>query len=245
MHLSGKKGVTLVAMLIVLASLLAAGCGSNQAQEPALVSEEGLKLPPGVVEQGGLPADAPERVVQEKTTTTTTSTANAKASASVTSTTLDLEGGRFTLTKVTRMTDNKDVTSAAMREMKGDYLEFELTVENTSDDLLNLGEFEFRVWSPGIDTDDYAWNYPLGKPNGDNLIAATLLDQDNLTPVTLSLKIGEVFEKSILFFDLNPKSVRRNDAFDPEGATFSIYKARGDGAGEKTEVSLSGLVKEG
>jgi hypothetical protein len=243
MRLSGKKGVTLVTMLIVLASLLAAGCGSNKAQEPAPVSEEGLKLPPGVVEQGGLPADAPERVVQEKTTTT--STANAKASAPATSTTLDLEGGRFTLTKVTRMTDNKDVTSAAMREMKGDYLEFELTVENTSDDLLNLGEFEFRVWSPGIDTDDYAWNYPLGKPDGDNLIAATLLDQDNLTPVTLNLKIGEVYEKSILFFDLNPKSVHRNDAFDPEGATFSIYKARGDGAGEKAEVSLSGLVKEG
>lgn len=245
MRISGKRGIILATVLIVLASLLAAGCGSKQAQSPALVSEEGLKLPPGVVEQGGLPADAPERVVQEKNTTTTTTTANASASASTTSATLDLEGGRFTLTKITRLTDNKDVTSAAMREVKGDYLEFELTVENISDDMLNLGEFEFRIWSPGIDTDDYAWNYPLGRPDGDNLIVATLLDQDNLTPVTLSLKIGEVYENSILFFDLSPKSVHRNDAFDPEGATFSIYKARGDGAGEKAEVSLSGLVKEG
>ncbi len=245
MRISGKRGIILVTMLIVLASLLAAGCGSGKAQAPAPTSEEGLKLPPGVVEQGGLPADAPQRVVPENTATASTANANASASASTASATLDLEGGRFSLTKITRMTDNKDVTSAAMREVKGDYLEFELTVENTSDDMLNLGEFEFRVWSPGIDTDDYAWNYPLGRPDGDNLIVATLLDQDNLTPVALSLKIGEVYENSILFFDLNPKSVHRNDAFDPEGATFSIYKARGDGAGEKAEVSLSGLVKEG
>ncbi len=232
-----------VLALLTAACLLAAGCGSEKAQEPAPVSEEGLKLPPGVVEQGGLPDDPPERVVQEKTAIA--EVAGTAASESSAAAVLDLEGGRFTLTAVSRLEDNQDVTSAAMREMGGDYLEFEVSVENISDDYLDLTEFEFRVWSPGIDTDDYAWNYPLGRPGGDNLIIATLINQDDLSTLTYRLKIGEVYEDALLFFDLNPRSVYRNDAFDPEGATFSVYKARGEGSGEKAEVSLSGLVKEG
>ncbi len=201
-----------------------------------------------MVEQGGLAGDVPERVVQEVTAEPSAkdpSTVADAPAAAADAAVLELEGGRFTLTKVTRMSDNGDVSSAAMREMKGDYLEFELSVENVSDDYLDLTEFEFRVWSPGIDTDDYAWNYPLGTPQGDNIISAVLLDQDDLSAITYSLKIGEVYDGGFLFFDLNPKSVNRNEAFDPEGATFSVYKARGDGAGEKVDVSLSGLVREG
>lgn len=238
---NGKSAVpAVVPALLAVVALILAGCGGGQAQEPAPVNAEGLKLPPGVVEEGGLPEDAPERVVQERVEVPTQSAAATSAEA-----VLELEGGRFTLTTVTRLTDNQDVTSAAMREMDGDYLEFELTIENVSDDYLDLTDYEFRVWSPGIDTDDYAWNYPLGRPGGDNLIIATLINQDDLSALTYELKIGEVYEDALLFFDLNPTSVRRNDAFDPEGATFSIYKARGGGAGEKAEVSLSGLVKEG
>lgn len=242
-ELKKKKATAIILALAMMLALPAAGCGGEEAQQPAPVNQEGLKLPPGVVEQGGLSADAPERVVPERTVTAETTSSGAADSASAAA--IELEGGRFTLTSVTRMTDNQDVTSAAVREMEGDYLELELTIENISDDLLDLSEFEFRVWSPGIDTDDYAWDYPLGMPEGDSLIAATLLDREDLSAVAFNLKIGEAYEGSFLFFDLNPKSVYRNDAFDPEGATFSVYKARGDGAGEKSEVSLSGLVKEG
>jgi hypothetical protein len=244
-----KNGAAAVILAFTaLLALLAAGCGGGQAQEAAPVNAEGLKLPPGVVEQGGLAGDAPARVTPEVTAGSSSkesSTAASAPAAAADAVVLELEGGRFTLTKVTRVPDNGDVSSAAMREMKGDYLEFELSIENVSDDYLDLTEFEFRVWSPGIDTDDYAWNYPLGMPQGDNIISAVLLDQDDLSTITYKLKIGEVYDGGFLFFDLNPKSVQRNEAFDPEGATFSVYKARGDGSGEKADVSLSRLVREG
>ncbi len=221
----------LASALVLLAS--GGGCGKSGSAESVPVGPEGIKLPPGVVEQGGLPADAPSR-----------DDAGGKGlAAAEESAVLEAGGGRFTVTAATRRQDNSSVASEAIREVGGDYLELELVVENISDDLLSLSDFEFRLWSPGINTDDYGWRYPLGRPVGDNLIASVLFLQEDLKTVDFPLKVGEVLEDCFLLFDLNPKSVRVNPGFDPAGATFSVKKVRGSGSGEKGEISLDGLVK--
>ncbi len=232
-----RRGTLAAACVCALISLLWMGCRNGSSPETVPVGPEGIKLPPGVVEQGGLPDDAPVRKPAEAE-----EAASGKEKKSVS---LEVGGGRFTVTSAVRKDDNSSVASEALREVSGDYLELELTVENISDDLLDLKEFEFRLWSPGINTEDYAWKYPLGKPVGDNLIAAVLLQQEDLAPVDFRLKVGEVLEDCLLVFDLNPKSVRPNPGFDPAGATFSVKKTRGEGSGEKAEISLEDMVREG
>jgi len=230
-----KIGRAAAFALLALCMTIAAGCGGNSGKEPTPLGPQGTKLPPGVVEQGGLPSEAPQR---EQAAPSGGETAAARA-------VLEVGGGRFTVTGVTRHDDNATVASQSVRETAGDYLEVEIEVENISDDLLDLSQFEFRLWSPGIDTEDYPSRYPLGRPVGDDLIAAALLQQEDLSPAGFSIKIGEVLEDCFVFFDLNPKSVHPNPGFIPADATFGVYKARGEGAGEKAEISLDGLVKEG
>jgi|GEM_PF-3119557 len=230
-----KAWMPLLVAALATALALTPGCGGQQGGEPVPLGPQGMKLPPGVMEQGGLPSEVPQR---GQAAPASGETAPARAL-------LEVGGGRFTVVGIVRHQDNSAVASAALRQTDGDYLEVQLAVENISDDLLDLSQFEFRLWSTGINTDDYPPRYPLGRPSGDNLITASLLQQEDLSPVGFSIKIGEVLEDCFVYFDLNPKSVHRNAGFDPAGATFGVYKARGEGAGEKAETSLDGLVTEG
>ncbi len=229
-----RKIIFFILLIFVMSTLAISGCGESANPEQVPTTEEGLKLPPGVVEQGGLPESPPPRTEGKRET-----------EAKPKGVTVDLRGGRFTIDAVYRLKTNKDVASSAVRLADGDYLEVRLIVENIGDDLLDLRQFEFRLSSPAIDIDDYNWNYPMGRPVDDYLISTQLISKEDLAPVTFSLKIGEVYQDGILFYDLNPKSVRRNEGFSPDTAALVIRKVRGEGAGEQLSVPLAGLIQEG
>ncbi len=229
-----RKTIIFILLILLAATLALAGCGENASQEQVPTTEEGLKLPPGVVEQGGLSETPPSRQEEKK-----------ESESKSRGVTVDLRGGRFTVDAVYRLKTNKDVASSAVRLADGDYLEVRLFVENVGDDLLDLKQFEFRLYSPAIDVDDYSWNYPLGRPVDDHLISTQLISREDLAPVTFSLKIGEVYQEGILFYDLNPKSVKRNEGFTPDSAALIIRKVKGAGSGEQLYVPLGGLVQEG
>ena len=42
-----------------------------------------------------------------------------------------------------------------------------------------------------------------------------------------------------LYFDLNPKSVARNEGVTREGTNLVFYKMRGDDSGDKVEINLA------
>lgn len=236
-----RKAILAAICTVLVVALVASGCGAKETGQPVPVTDEGLKLPPSVVEAGGLPNVEPERTdAKQITTGTTENTATSTSRGEV----RDFGGCRFTISKVSRLKENGDVSSSQVRKVKGDYLEVELVLENIGDDFLDPRYFEFRIKSPGIETETYSWDNPFGRSVDDNTISTTLLDNENLTPVNFSLKIGEVYDKGFLFFDLNPKNVSKNTNFVSETATLIIYKLRGEGSGEKEEISLAGLIVE-
>jgi hypothetical protein len=247
--------LTAVLAFAAVAVLGISSCGSGEA-EPAQVSEEGTKLPPGTTEEslqqttgsGNLSLQnengTSTATGQESTQTSQTNQTNQNASSP--GTFADLAGARFTVVRAARPDTNKDVISSSQREVMGDYMEVELEVLNNGDDLVDLSQYSFRLSSPGIEADKYEEYYGMtgtyGKYVSDNIISAVLLDYTSLQPVAYKLKIGETVDGVFLFFDLNPKNTARNTAVVKEGTNLVIRKQRGDDAGEEVEINLAGYA---
>ena len=241
--------------LALIAVLGISSCGSGEA-EPARVSDEGEKLPPGITEDslqqttgsGNLTLQdgdgASTGTSTGQSTTQTNQTNQTKQSTSGPGNSAELTGALFTVVRATRPDTNKEVISSSQREVKGDYLEVELEVVNNGSDLVDLSQYSFRLSSPGIEADQYEEYYgttgTYGKYVSDNLISATLLDYTNLQPAAYKLKIGESVDGVFLFFDLNPKKTARNSGIVKEGTNLVIRKQRGDDSGEEVEISLAG-----
>ncbi|MFZ2101037.1 MAG: hypothetical protein WAU86_10780, partial [Oricola sp.] len=185
------------------------------------------------LEGGGEEVEAEETTQKEETSTATSPGAA-----------LDLAGARFTVVEATRQKSNADAITSGQREVEGDYLEIELLVENVGDDLVDLSEFSFRIWSEGIAADEYEDYYhangAFGKYVSENMISAVLLDYATLQPAAYTLKMGETVDGVFVFYDLNPKNTARNQGATKEGMNLVIHKERGDDAGEEVEINLAG-----
>jgi hypothetical protein len=247
---------TAALLFAAIAVLSASSCGGSET-EPARVSEEGEKLPPAITEDslqqttgsGNLTLQSGEGTTAGmgtgQTTTQNNQAANqTKQSTSNPGTSAELTGARFTVVRAARPDSNKEVISSSQREVNGDYLEVELGVVNNGDDLVDLSQYSFRLYSPGIEADQYEEYYGMtatyGKYVSDNTISATLLDYTNLQPASYKLKIGESVDGVFLFFDLNPKNTARNSGIVKEGTNLVIRKQRGDDSGEEVEINLAG-----
>jgi hypothetical protein len=231
--------------------LLVVSCGSGSETLPA--DEEAHKYPPGTSEEmltettasadlvleGGSGEVTAEEAAAAETAEKEKSAATAAPGAS-----LDLAGARFTVVDATRQNSNAGAITSGQREVEGDYLEVELQVENVGDDLIDLSEFSFRIWSEGIAAEEYEDYYhangTFGKYVSENMISAVLLDYATLQPAAYTLKVGETVDGVFAFYDLNPKNTARNQGVTKEGTNLVIYKERGDDAGEQAEINLAG-----
>ncbi|MEW6553348.1 MAG: hypothetical protein AB1384_03550 [Actinomycetota bacterium] len=235
---------TLAAVLCLgLIAVLAVSCGGGDAP-PA--GAEAAKYPPGTSEEmlaettgdAGLVLEGGEETAATEEEEMEDDTGGPPAA------TLELAGARFTVVEASRQGSNADAITSGQREVEGDYLEIELLVENIGDDLVDLSEFSFRIWSEGIAADDYADYYrtsgAFGAYVSENMISAVLLDYATLQPAAYTLKMGETVDGVFLFYDLNPKNTARNQGISKEGTNLVIYKERGDDAGEQVEANLAG-----
>ncbi|NPV59717.1 MAG: hypothetical protein HPY75_08640 [Actinobacteria bacterium] len=228
--------------------LLAASCG--KAGEQVSPARDEQKYPPGTTGEmlaettgsgslaplagGGDGGEDPE-----KETDATADEAVEGPGASV-----ELAGVRFTVVEARRRDSNDTVLSAGQPEVPGDYLEVEILAENVSDGVVDLSEFSFRLWSPGIDAGSYEGYYGadprFGRYVSDNMVSLVLLDYATLQPASRKLKAGEPLEGAFLFCDLNPSSVARNQGVAKDNTNLVVRKLRGDGAGEEAEINLAG-----
>jgi hypothetical protein len=232
-----------VVLCLGLAAVFTVSCGGDETASDLVDSD---KYPPGTSEEmltettGGaglvLEGGSKEEPVEEEKEEAGPATSDAAS--------LELAGARFTVVEATRQGSNADAITSGQREVEGDYLEIELLVENVGDDLVDLSEFSFRIWSEGIAADDYEDYYhasgSFGKYVSENMISAVLLDYATLQPATYTLKIGEAVDGVFLFYDLNPKNTARNQGVTKEGTNLVIHKERGDDAGEEAEINLAG-----
>jgi hypothetical protein len=242
------KWLTVVATCasLVMIALLVISCGGSSESEQQ--SSDSQKYPPGTTEEmlsettgSGEPAVEEEGKNQEEEEgEAVTNTADSVAPG----TSVEVAGARFTVVEATRPDSNADALTSGQREVPGDYLEIELLVENVGDDFLDLSEFSFRIWSTGIQADDYREYYGpdglYGRYISENMISAVLLDYSTLQPVAYKLKVGESLDSVFLFYDLNPKSIYRNEEVTKEGTNLVFYKSRGEDAGEEAEINLAG-----
>lgn len=235
--------LNLVLFIMLMAVFMLASCNGGQSASQG--SEDGVKLPPGTTEEmvsqttgsGGALAAQPQPETPKQTSSSTSSGPGSAA---------DLAGVHFTIVKATRPNSNADVISGGQREVPGDYLEVELSVGNVWDDLIDLSEYSFRIWSPGIAADQYEDYYgpagAFGTYVSESMISAVLLDYSNLKPAAYKLKVGETVDQIFLFFDLNPKNVARNQTVTKEGTNLVIHKQHGHDAGEEAEINLAGYA---
>ena len=242
---SGPIGVGLcVALALALMTVWLASCGGSGTQTESKSSS--TKLPPGVTE-----SEAESSATSNSATSSgdqgQSATQSATASEQTTTTpsvSADLAGARFTLANATRPDTNKSVISSSAREVKGDYLEAELTIQNVGDDIIDLSQYSFRLESPGIAASTYYDYYgdtgTYGKYVSTHRISATLLDYSSLQAVTYKLKEGELVDKVFCFFDLNPESVTRNAGVTKENTTLVIRKVSGSDYGDEVEIPLAG-----
>lgn len=232
--------VSVLVLLLIAGTVAVASCGgtsgstSNSSQE---------KLPPGTTADSTTQQSTVADTANENSSSGS-STSNATAAASSTKLVpADVAGGYFEVVKVTRRENNKQVVSGNTRQVAGDYLEIELQVTNTSDTLLDLSEFSFRLESPGIDAGAYADYYGSGGAYGTyvttHVISGTLLDYSSLQQAGYTLKSGEVVDSVFLFFDLNPVSTAKNDAVTLENTDLIIKKVSGTDYGTKAYINLA------
>lgn len=236
--------VTALVLLLSLGTVAVASCGGNAS---GTATSDQVKLPPG---------STSESVTQESVTTGTTtdnstsnsttaqnSTTPATTSSGATLIPADVAGGHFEVVKVTRRENNKSVVSGNTRQVSGDYLEIELQITNTSDSLLDLSEFSFRLESPGIDAytyeDYYGSTGTYGAAVSANVISGALLDYSSLQQASYTLKSGEVVDSVFLFLDLNPVSTAKNAAVTLDNTDLIVKKVSGTGYGEKGYINLA------
>jgi hypothetical protein len=229
--------------MLVLMSVGLASCGSSTAKKTTKSST--VKTPPGV--------DATQ-VTTTAPASSTSSTAAGNSNQGTTDTqtqsktpsnAADLIGGRFTVVNATRPDSNKSVISSSGREVKGDYLEVELTIANVATDhLVDLSEYSFRLQSPGIAASTYEDYYGTTTTYGGyvstHVISATLLDYSSLSAVTYKVKVGETVTKVFVFFDLNPENVARNTGVTKDNTSFIVRKASGTDYGTQVTIPLAG-----
>jgi hypothetical protein len=234
-----KKKYPAYAMAILALAFMAASCGSGTQSSTA--SQEGTKLPPGTTEEMVTQTTGSGNAASVQPATPSPAAAS---DASGPGSSADLAGGHFTVVKATRPQSNANAISSGQREVPGDYLEVELSITNVGQDLLDLSQFSFRIWNPGIAAEEYEDYYGsqglFGTYVSENMISAVLLDYANLKPAAYKLKMGETADQVFLFFDINPKNVARNEAVTKEGTNLVIHKQRGDNAGEEAEINLAG-----
>jgi hypothetical protein len=213
------------------------------------------KLPPGVTEDETATQSSAAQGTQAQSTAATTSQSTAasqtqsstpaQTTQSTPSAAADLYGARFTVVSATRPDTNKSVISSGAREVKGDYFNIELKVQNiATDHLVDLSEYSFRLRSAGIDADAYSDYYgengTYGAYVSTNVISAILQDLTNLQAVTTRLKVGETLEDVFLFFDLNPQNVARNPGVTKDNTVLQIRKISGTDYGDYAEIPLTG-----
>ncbi|MBN1288386.1 MAG: hypothetical protein JXA49_01955 [Actinobacteria bacterium] len=231
---------------IMAVSLCSCGAGGNGDEKAVKEGDAGLKLPPGTseeeLEEATFSGGADDSVATKEEQPAQAD--EEKAQVQTPGTSGDLAGGRFTIMEAVRKESNSDVIKTGAREVKGDYLEIELEIQNAGDDLINLADYSFRLQSPGIEADNYQDYYgqagTYGKYVSEDTIGGTLLDYGTLEPVDYKVKMGEVVDKVFLFLDLNPKSVARNDLVTKENTVLVIKKTQGSDYGEKIEMGLAG-----
>lgn len=244
---------TCACLCIALAlALMAVGLASCGGTEKADTSEETVKLPPGASTSSSTSTSTTEKesassssskttsgeVEEEESSDSETATATPDASAV-------LGGAKFTVVGATRPDSNSSVTSSSGREVKGDYLEVALTVDNAATDyMVDLSEYSFRLYSPGIQAGTYSSYYgdtgTYGAYVDENEISASLLDYSTLSEVSYLLKVGESVEQLFLFFDLNPENVGTNPGVTKENTVLVISKVSGDEYGTEVTIPLAG-----
>lgn len=238
-----ESAIVSAAVLMVLA---AASCGNGKASETDAATSS--KLPPAMVgseEASSLSSSAGEATPGDGAATSPESAASTQSSSSTTayaSKTVTLSGVEFNVLAAKRQSNNKLVTSAGQRQVEGDFLEVELSIRNSSDSLVDLSRFSFRLWNPYIQAsaydDYYGSTTAYGGYVSTNIISAALLDYSTLQQVSCTLRIGEELGDVFLFFDLNPLSVLKNEGFTKEGSNLILYDTE---TGHKVEVNLAGL----
>jgi len=228
------KSSVLIFLICFLTILIASSCGGSNKQTSAPKSTK--KLPPGTTESQIKTTDQGKTKEQSEQNETQTKTTTPMRSA-------DLAGGRFTVVAAKRPDSNSSVLTSGQREVKGDYLEIELSIQNIGTGLLDLSAFSFRLQSPGINASDYYEYYgdngTYGKYVKTNTISATLLNYSDLSKATFKLKEGEVLDSVFLFFDLNPMSTSRNQNVTKENTNLVIRKVSGDNYGSEVTIPLT------
>ncbi|MBN1288739.1 MAG: hypothetical protein JXA49_03775 [Actinobacteria bacterium] len=238
------------ALMLLLVVLTGTSCGSGKKADSSDSSSS--KLPPGTTEEsisststtaaGTLPDSDDTGSGTEEATTRTA------ASSSTPMVALDLAGARFTLASAERKSSNEDVVSGDNREINGDYMELELQVENVGTDLIDLSDFSFRLYSPGIEADEYYDYYgdtgTYGKYIASHTISASLLDYASLSGVNYLMKIGETVDDLFLFYDLNPNSTQLNTSVTKDNSKLIIKKISGSDYGDYIEMGLIGYPDE-
>ena len=232
--------LTFTALLLVLA-VGVVSCGSTN-KSTSGKSNSGPKLPQGMTEKELKEAKSAKD--QQSSGVASDSSAAQQSAAQSPTTSADLAGARFTVVSALRNDSNKKVLVSGQREVLGDYMEVELTVENIDDDLVGLSQYSFRLKSPGIEADTYNDYYgsvsPFGTYVSDHTIAAVLLDYADLKPVDYKLRIGEKLESVFLFFDLNPLNTTKNEGVTKDNTQLIIRKVLGSDSGDEVEISLAG-----
>ena len=236
---TGMLAAVITVLLILAVSIVS--CGGNKTSTTGK-SQGGPKLPQGMTEKELKEAKSAKD--QQSSGVTSDSSAAQQSAAQSPTTSADLAGARFTVVGALRNDSNKKVLVSGQREVLGDYMEVELTVENIDDDLVGLSQYSFRLKSPGIEADTYNDYYgsvsPFGTYVSDHTIAAVLLDYADLKPVDYKLRIGEKLESVFLFFDLNPLNTTKNEGVTKDNTQLIIRKVLGSDSGDEVEISLAG-----
>jgi len=240
------RALCLVLVLLLPVALLAS-CGGAKVEEQSKKSGS-VKTPPGVTESQAGESSMPKSSTNSSTPAEmgdqSQSTTSAQTQVKTPSVSADLVGGRFTLVNATRPDTNKSVISSSGREVKGDYLEAEFTIQDVGTDLIDLSAYSFRLESPGIAADTYADYYgetgTYGKYVSENEISATLMDYANLQAVIYKVKVGELVDKVFVFFDLNPENVARNPNVTKDNTSLVIRKVSGTDYGDEVTIPLTG-----
>ena len=236
---TGMLATAITVLLILAVGVVSCG-GTNKSTSGK--SNSGPKLPQGMTEKELKEAKSAKD--QQSSGVTSDSSAAQQSAAQSPTTSADLAGARFTVVSALRNDSNKKVLVSGQREVLGDYMEVELTVENIDDDLVGLSQYSFRLKSPGIEADTYNDYYgsvsPFGTYVSDHTIAAVLLDYADLKPVDYKLRIKEKLESVFLFFDLNPLNTTKNEGVTKDNTQLIIRKVLGSDSGDEVEISLAG-----
>jgi hypothetical protein len=232
--------VSCIVVALALAGWSLTGCGSTTKKSGSTSTS---KLPPGATATEAQSTTATE--AQSTAATAAQSTTATQTTASAPSAAADLAGAHFTVVSATRPNTNKSVISSSQREVPGDYLQVELTIQNTGAyGLIDLSQYSFRLQSPGIAADTYSDYYgttgTYGAYVSTNEISATLMDFANLQPVTYKVKVGETVDKVFVFFDLNPETNAKNAGVTKDNTQLIIRKVSGTDYGTQVAIPLTG-----